>query len=195
MSRRQRAPTVRVGTWRCARPALDDRDAREADMSESPATRSFTLAPGDGDVAASPIAARIVFKVRGRQSDGAVTMFETQVPPGAGPPLHLHEGQDECMYVLAGDVRVRIGDDVALTPAGSFAFFCRGVAHCWQNVGPEPARILVMTTPAGLEQLFERFTALGDRPAAATAFDALGPAAGVQVVGAPLAESHPLARA
>ena len=161
-------------------------------MSEQLASASFMLAPGAGDAVSSPIDARIVVKVRGTQSGGAMTVFESQVPPGAGPPLHLHEGYDECMYVLAGDLRVRVGDEVEGAPAGSFAFFARGVAHCWQNVGAEIARILVTVTPAGLEALFERFSALAERPGEAQAFDELGPAAGVRVVGPALARSHPL---
>jgi len=128
-------------------------------MSEQVATASTTLAPGAGEVVSSPIGARIVVKVRGAQSEGAMTVFESEVPPGAGPPLHLHEGYDECMYVLAGDLRVRVGDEDEGAQTGSFAFFGRGVAHCWQNVGAETARILVVVTPAGLEELFERFTA------------------------------------
>ena len=161
-------------------------------MSEQLATASFTLAPGAGDAASSPIDARIVFKVRGAQSGGAMSVFESEVPPGAGPPLHFHEDYDECMYVLAGDVRVRVGDDVEPAAPGAFAFFGRGVAHCWQNVGAGVARILVATTPAGLEELFERFTSLGDRSGEAQAWDELGPPAGVRVIGPPLALSHPL---
>ena len=44
--------------------------------------------------------------------------------------------------------------------AGSSAFAPRGAAHAFQNFRDEAAHILVMVTPAGLDQFFEDVTAL-----------------------------------
>jgi quercetin dioxygenase-like cupin family protein len=56
-----------------------------------------------------------------------MTVFETVAAPQEGPPLHFHQLQDEWLYVLEGEMRFRLGDDVMPAPAGSFAFIPRGV--------------------------------------------------------------------
>ena len=62
-------------------------------------------------------------------------------------------------YVLEGDLRWKLGDDVSTTPAGSFVFIPRGLAHCFQNVGEAPARMLIIFAPAGMERFSERVQA------------------------------------
>ena len=83
------------------------------------------------------------------------------------------------------------GDDVQRAPAGSFIFIPRGAAHCFQNVGDRPARVLVIFTPSGMERFFERFGALPRDQANLEAFRAIGAEVGMAVVGPPLAVSHP----
>jgi uncharacterized cupin superfamily protein len=40
---------------------------------------------------------------------GALSVFETTI--GAGPPLHVHDREDECIYVLDGELSVLCGGD------------------------------------------------------------------------------------
>ena len=61
----------------------------------------------------------------------------------------------------------------------------RGSPHCFKNVGAEPARILVMFTPAGMETFFERFAA-AEGPPDPSLFKRLGAEAGMDVVGPPM---------
>jgi oxalate decarboxylase/phosphoglucose isomerase-like protein (cupin superfamily) len=120
-----------------------------------------------------------------------MTVFESVAAPGEGPPLHFHQLQDEWLYVLEGEMRIRLADDVAPAPAGSFAFIPRGVPHTWQNSGQEPAIFLAMFAPSALEQFFERYAEMTDQTDDLDAFRALASAAGMTVVGPPLAQSHP----
>ena len=148
------------------------------------------VGPGDGETVRSPIGGDVTFLARGDQTNGAFTALDITVPPGEGPPLHVHTRQDESVYVLEGDLRFKLGDELSATPAGSFVFIPRGVAHCFQNVGAEPGRILVTFAPAGMEGFFER-------PSEHTAFDPdafrrAGAEVGMDVVGPRLAQSHPL---
>lgn len=39
---------------------------------------------------------------------------------------------------------------------GGTVFMPRGVVHTFKNVGDEPSRMLVMTTPSGFEKFFAR---------------------------------------
>lgn len=153
--------------------------------------RPFALGPRDGQDVRT-LVGQMVFKVRGSQSDGAVFVLETVVAPEEGPPLHVHESEDEWIYVVTGELRIRLGDDVVPAPAGSFAFIPRGVAHAWQNPGREPATLLAGIAPAGMERFFERFGDLPDEKRTPESFGALGPHYGITVVGPPLAISHPL---
>lgn len=146
--------------------------------------------PGEGGRLDTPIGADVVFKARGEQTQGTLTAFENLVAPGEGPPLHTHANEDESLYVLEGDVRFKLGNEILAAPAGSFVFIPRGTPHSWQNVGDGPARILVHFTPSGMERFFDDFAAL-EAPGP-DAFETVGAEVGMEVVGPPLAESDPV---
>ena len=145
--------------------------------------------PGDVAAIRNPVGGDIVFAVRGEETNGSLTALETIAAPGEGPPLHTHAHEDECLVVLEGTVRFRLEDDVELAPAGSFVYVPRGVPHTWQNAGSTPARMLVLFTPSGMERFFDRFSTLEGPGPAAFAEAAVG--TGMEVVGPPLAQSHP----
>ncbi len=148
---------------------------------------AIVVAPGAGETIEGPAGGPLTFKVRGEQTDGALTVFENVIAPGDGPPLHVHANEDEAWYVLEGELRFRLEAETATAPAGSFIFVPRGTRHCFQNIGEQPARILVLFTPAGMERFFDRFAALPTFDP--SAFQTLGTKVGMDVVGPPL--GHP----
>ena len=115
---------------------------------------------GEGTTIEGPAGGPLTFKVRGEQTAGTLTAFENLIAPGDGPPLHTHANEDEVWYVLEGDLRFRLDAEIASAPAGSFVFVPCGTPHCFQNTGEQPARILVLFTPAGMERFFDRFASL-----------------------------------
>lgn len=149
-------------------------------------TTAVVRAPGEGTTIEGPAGGPLTFKVRGEDTGGALTALENVIAPGDGPPLHVHDAEDEAWYVLDGTLRFRIDDRIADAPAGSFVFVPRGVPHCFANAGTTPARILVLFTPSGMERFFDRFTAVGQDEAGPQAFAAAGAEAGMTVVGPPL---------
>lgn len=157
-------------------------------MSEQMA--AVHLGPGEGERVTNPVGGDITFKVRGAESGGALAVFETLVAPGDGPPLHVHAAEEEAWYALSGEFRFRLGDIVHAAPAGSFVFIPRGLSHCFQNIGDAPGRALAVFTPAGMERFFESFGAVGGGATPET-FRRLGAEVGMEVVGPPLARSHP----
>ena len=154
-------------------------------------SRPIVSAPGHGETLRTPTGGPLAFRARGEQTGGALTVFESTAPPGVGPPLHLHVNEDEVLYVLEGELRVRLESTHHAALAGSFVFIPRGVAHAWQNVGDGPARFLALFTPAapGMERFFERAAELPDATPAAAAFKQLAPDAGMEVLGPPLADA------
>jgi quercetin dioxygenase-like cupin family protein len=92
-------------------------------------------------------------KASQRSTDGALTVFETSV--GAGPPLHVHDREDECFHVLDGELSIRCGCDAFGAAAGSFVFLPRGRPHRFWAVA-EPARLLLIAVPGGIEDYFHQ---------------------------------------
>jgi quercetin dioxygenase-like cupin family protein len=105
----------------------------------------YVVPPGTG-VAGDP-----GLKASRHSTGGALSVFETTI--GAGPPLHVHELEDECFYVLDGELSVRCGGDTFDALAGSFVFLPRGRPHRFQARQQE-ARLLLVAVPGGIEDYF-----------------------------------------
>ncbi len=89
------------------------------------------------------------------------------VPPGGGPPPHIHHREDESFHILEGTLTIQVGGNTITASAGDFAFLPRGIVHSFKNTGDGCAKALVLTTPAGLENYFaEVFEPAADRTAA-----------------------------
>jgi quercetin dioxygenase-like cupin family protein len=86
----------------------------------------------------------------GEQTGGAFAAFELLLPNGASPPLHSHP-QDETFYIHEGEVTVWIDDEPHLCRTGTMAFAPGGTPHSFR-VESDTARMLVLSTPAGIEQ-------------------------------------------
>ena len=50
---------------------------------------------------------RVTFLVTGAQSGGACFIIEVTVPPGGGPPLHIHHFEEESFYLLQGTLAIQ----------------------------------------------------------------------------------------
>ena len=154
----------------------------------------FVRAAKAGEACELPTQGVLTYLATDDQTGGALTAFESRdVPPGKGPPYHLHVHEDEMIYVLEGRLRVRLDDALHEAPAGSFAFIPNGIPHTWENVGETPARFLWLLTPAapGMERFFERAAKLPDDTRFAEAFGRFADDAGMVVLGPPLAQTHP----
>ena len=47
------------------------------------------------------------FKATGESTGGVLALMEVSIPPGSGPPPHVHTHEDEAFYVLAGEQNIR----------------------------------------------------------------------------------------
>jgi quercetin dioxygenase-like cupin family protein len=90
-------------------------------------------------------------KVPGEASDGRFALIEFLFPRHASPPLHTHP-QDESYVVLEGRLTIRAGEQRFELEAGATAVVPIGVPHTFR-VDSEMARVLVLSTPAGLERM------------------------------------------
>lgn len=93
-------------------------------------------------------------KMSGEDTGGVYALFELFVPPDNGPPKHIHTREEECFYVLEGELTLYIDDNRVVVGPGGFLNTVRNVPHRLCNEGSRPARALCMVTPAGLDQYF-----------------------------------------
>jgi mannose-6-phosphate isomerase-like protein (cupin superfamily) len=94
-------------------------------------------------------------KAGAADTGGAMTAMEGVLGAWAsGPPLHVHDGEDECIYVVEGRLLMQLGEEVHQLGAGSFAWLPRGIPHTFANAGPSPVRIFGVTVPGGIEEFF-----------------------------------------
>ena len=92
----------------------------------------------------------------GERTNGKLTMWIEVTPPGGGPPPHYHLNEDESFHVLEGRVAFLADDHWHEVGPGGAAFMPRGVVHTFKNIGNQPSRILLTTTPSGFERFFAR---------------------------------------
>src|ERR1700760_450955 len=92
--------------------------------------------------------------VRSDQVNGAYALLEQDIPPGKGPPLHVHRHETEIFYVVAGTFEFRIGSDVVNGGPGTSAACPRDIPHTFRNVGTSTARLLLTIIPGRFGNFF-----------------------------------------
>jgi len=114
----------------------------------SPAEPSWS-GPGEGERLWF-LGTLATIRVPGEATDGRFALIEFLLPRHASPPLHTHP-QDESYVVLEGLLTIQAGERRFELQAGGAAVVPIGVAHTFR-VDSETARVLVLSTPAGLER-------------------------------------------
>lgn len=94
------------------------------------------------------------FLATGNNTNGKYAMWEAIVPPGGGPPPHVHSREEEGFYVLEGEVTFTINGEKVVAKAGTFANMPVGTPHSFKNESGRPAKMLISVAPAGLEEMF-----------------------------------------
>jgi quercetin dioxygenase-like cupin family protein len=110
--------------------------------------------PGEATIYDQLKGEKIHVLLSGQDTGGAYALFVDEVPPNGGPPLHIHQREDETFYVLEGKLVIQVAEEQFTVTAGYSAFLPRGVPHTFTNPGAETARALVVLTPSGLECFF-----------------------------------------
>jgi quercetin dioxygenase-like cupin family protein len=94
------------------------------------------------------------FLATGEDTGGKYALWEALVPPGGGPPPHVHSREEEGFYVLEGEITFTINGKRVVATAGMFANMPVGTPHSFKNESNKPAKMLISVAPAGLEQMF-----------------------------------------
>jgi quercetin dioxygenase-like cupin family protein len=94
------------------------------------------------------------FLATGEDTNGRYALFEAIVPPGGGPPPHVHSREEEGFYILEGEFTFTIDGKPLVATAGMFANMPVGTPHSFKNESNHPAKMLISVAPAGLEKMF-----------------------------------------
>lgn len=96
----------------------------------------------------------LTFLATGQDTQGQFALQEQVGRKGNVPPPHIHHREDETFYVLEGEMTFSIGDRTIKATPGTMVFAPRDVVHSF-TIDAEQVRILVLNTPAGLEEFFK----------------------------------------
>lgn len=94
------------------------------------------------------------FLATGDDTTGRYAMWEAIVPPGGGPPPHVHSREEEGFYILEGEITFTVNGEKIVVKAGTFANMPVGTPHSFKNESDQPAKMLISVAPAGLEKMF-----------------------------------------
>jgi Ca2+-binding RTX toxin-like protein len=90
----------------------------------------------------------------GEDTNGEYSLFDFVIPPQSGALAHFHEEEDEVFKVVQGEVAFQQGNKIDIAGPGDILFRPSGNVHRFKNLGVEPARILFLDIPSGIEQFF-----------------------------------------
>ena len=101
------------------------------------------------------------FMAWGEETGGGFSLVEHPIAPKTlAAPVHIHENEDEYLYVLEGRLGALLGDEVVYADPGEFVFKPRKQWHTFWNAGDTECRILEIISPPGFEHFFDELAEL-----------------------------------
>src|SRR5262249_6722820 len=128
-------------------------------------TGARVLTASDGPILRSVGHVSNRFLIDGSETNGRLSVVQHLFEPRAmAAPMHRHRDEDEYTYVLTSRIGAVLGDTEVFGAPGDLIFKPRGQWHTFWNAGDEPAAVLEIISPAGLEELFRSFAQLTAPP-------------------------------
>lgn len=124
--------------------------------------------------------AQVRYLLTGAQTAGRLAIVEIADVAGSGVPPHVHTREDETFHVVEGELEFTVGDQRFVVGPGAVVYGARGVAHGFRTL--TPARINVVITPAGIENLLHEYAGLESAGSDTTAAAVIAARYGVRFV-------------
>jgi mannose-6-phosphate isomerase-like protein (cupin superfamily) len=80
------------------------------------------------------------------------TLGIIDIAPGRVLEAHVHAGEDDAFYILAGEMTFVFGEEAVVAGPGTFVLAPPGVEHGFRNDGDVPVRMLNVHAPAGFDR-------------------------------------------
>jgi mannose-6-phosphate isomerase-like protein (cupin superfamily) len=96
-------------------------------------------------------------KISGDETHRVYSVWEIEVDPDNGPPLHKHSMEDEAFYVLEGEFSFPYGnEETKVADKGQLINAPRGHFHTYKNIGKSVGKLLLIITPPNFEKFLKR---------------------------------------
>ena len=92
--------------------------------------------------------------------DGSLSILEGVIRPGSLIPPHTHSREDECTYVLEGNLVFDVGGRLETVGPGSFVVKPRGTYHAFWNASEQAARVLEIHAPGAFDAFYDELAGL-----------------------------------
>jgi quercetin dioxygenase-like cupin family protein len=114
---------------------------------------AITLRAADGNTL-NVLGMPLRFLCDAKDTDGAWSLMEEEIPVGHGPPPHRHDW-DEAYYVIEGALDFAIDGKPVRIERGDFTYLPRNTVHAFKGASQTPARVLIFAAPAHSSAFFE----------------------------------------
>jgi len=91
--------------------------------------------------------------VGGADTGGRYALSHSTIAVGGGAAEHAHGREAEAFYVLSGRLAFSVAGETRILVPGTFLHLEPGHAYRFVALGPDPAEVLILYAPAGLERL------------------------------------------
>jgi mannose-6-phosphate isomerase-like protein (cupin superfamily) len=95
---------------------------------------------------------RCLIRVPAADTNSIYSVVEIVSDPGDGTPLHVHQNEDEYLFVLEGTARFALGDKMFDAEAGTMVTLPKNIPHAWGNRSTSKVRIAAICYPGGVEE-------------------------------------------
>jgi quercetin dioxygenase-like cupin family protein len=138
----------------------------ESMLRESTVVSRPTLAHAGQGRVVDAYGSEVLFKLGAAETGGRLTLGLAVVPPGNGPPPHVHRAEDELFIIVEGRYEVLTEGRWTEVGPGAVVYLPRGCVHTFRNVGDSAGRHWVLTTSGEFERFYERSAAVFAEPGA-----------------------------
>lgn len=130
---------------------------------------------GEGELVGAPLGCQDRFLIDSKDWGGRMAVVEHLLAAHSiAAPMHRHTREDEFSFILEGRVWFHAGGQEHVAEVGDLVFKPRGEWHTFWNAASEPARMLEIISPGGLEEVFRLMGTPGSGVDLAAAIEASG---------------------
>jgi quercetin dioxygenase-like cupin family protein len=122
-----------------------------------PGDVSFSTATAAPEKVLELMGVTLRFKATAADTNGQWAMVEYTAPPRfRGPQPHWHGHFTEAFYVLEGTLSAQVDGRRIEARPGDFILVPPRTVHSFSNQTDEPMKYLILFSPAGMEEYFEK---------------------------------------
>lgn len=112
---------------------------------------------GEGQVIPpTPDGRQVTVKVDSQLMPGVrMSMVTEDLPPNSAIRVHLHQSEDEIIFIRMGSGVATLGDRQVAVSAGAIVYVPQGLWHGLRNNGTETLGMSAIYSPPGFEQAFK----------------------------------------